>query len=37
MDTDPLSALTAADRTAGRILPCLARPVTPDVTLRFGG
>ncbi|MEV3960320.1 2Fe-2S iron-sulfur cluster-binding protein [Nocardia sp. NPDC050193] len=37
MDTDPLSALTAADRDAGRILPCLARPVTPDVILRFGG
>ncbi|MEU4433737.1 2Fe-2S iron-sulfur cluster-binding protein [Nocardia rhamnosiphila] len=36
MDTEPLSALTATDRTAGRILPCLARPVTPEVALRFG-
>ncbi|NUP30079.1 MAG: 2Fe-2S iron-sulfur cluster binding domain-containing protein [Nocardia sp.] len=35
MDDDPLLAITAQDREAGRILPCRARPVTATVTLRF--
>ncbi|GGL19476.1 2Fe-2S iron-sulfur cluster-binding protein [Nocardia jinanensis] len=36
MDDDPLLAITARDRESGRVLPCRARPVTANVTLRFG-
>jgi len=32
---DPLLALTAAQRAAGRTLPCVARPLSEEVTLRF--
>ena len=32
---DPLLALTEAQRAAGLTLPCVARPVTDELTLRF--
>ncbi|MGW5384296.1 2Fe-2S iron-sulfur cluster-binding protein [Nocardia sp. NPDC003963] len=37
MDDDPLLAITAQDLAAGLVLPCRARPVTAEVTLRFAG
>lgn len=37
MEPDPLAAVTADDIAAGRVLPCRAHPITPELTLRFGG
>lgn len=37
MDPDPLLAITAADRAAGRVLACRTRAASDEVTLRFAG
>ncbi|WP_280507199.1 2Fe-2S iron-sulfur cluster-binding protein [Nocardia flavorosea] len=36
MEPDPLLAITGDEITRGRVLACRARPVTEQVTLRFG-
>lgn len=36
MDPDPLLAITGAESARGQVLACRARPVTEQVTLRFG-
>ncbi|MGW0178083.1 FAD-dependent monooxygenase [Nocardia sp. NPDC003345] len=36
MEPDPLAAITTDEIAAGRVLPCLAHPLTPELTLRFG-